>query len=53
MKKYYRAEYLNNGYVEIFDNYNLTYNGFKIYVNSIHDGQILIEKRKSFSGRLV
>ena len=40
MKKYYRAEYLNNGYVEIFDNYNLTYNGFKIYVNSIHDGQI-------------
>lgn len=53
MKKYYRAEYLNNGYVEIFDNYNLTYNSFKIYVNSIHDGQILIEKRKSFSGRLV
>ena len=48
MKKYYRAEYLNNGYVEIFDNYNLTYNGFKIYVNSIHDGQILIEKLTKF-----
>lgn len=48
-KKYYSVEYNDYGYIEIFENYNLFYNNFKITEGYDCNGSIALEKYKPLS----
>ena len=48
-KKYYSVEYNDYGYIEIFENYNLFYNDFKITEGYDCNGSIALEKYKPLS----
>ena len=51
MKKYYEVKYNDYGYGEIFNNYNLSYNGFKIKLkqNGYIGKGLTLEKNRLFS----
>ena len=48
MKEYYRVKYSDYGYGEIFKNYDLSYKGYKIEIES-YTGSITLKKYKLFS----
>ena len=48
MKEYYSVKYNDYGYGEIFKNYDLSYKGYKIEIES-YTGSITLKKYKLFS----
>lgn len=48
MKEYYRVKYSDYGYGKIFKNYDLSYKGYKIEIES-YTGSITLKKYKLFS----
>jgi len=51
MKEYYRVKYSDYGYGKIFKNYDLSYKGYKIEIES-YTGSITLKKYKLFSNRV-
>lgn len=51
MKEYYSVKYNDCGYGEIFKNYDLSYKGYKIEIES-YTGSITLKKYKLFSNRV-
>ena len=51
MKEYYSVKYNDYGYGEIFKNYDLSYKGYKIEIES-YTGSITLKKYKLFSNRV-
>lgn len=53
MKRYYKVEFNDFGYGEIFNKYNISYNGFKLEKSDYNFGEVYLYKRRIFSERIV